>query len=218
MASVFIENPWDIAEFSFPLLVRHRENTQGMRNFYNFQEQWLIKPQALSDKYFYSRKRTPKHNTFHLKQAGQTNHRWACITFHKQHNVIFAKLLHACILKAVQQSSSKSWTILTGSVPAVACRCPSIAHPCKGEGAQNRKPPQNKHEHPTGPAIQCGTFLHFSQDTYEVGQSIVRVRGVPTLPRPSKAGCRGWCQSGGWEDAVCADPWSGRATARPLLP
>ena len=92
MASVFIENPWDIAEFFFPLLVRHRENTQGMRNFYNFQEQWLIKPQALSDKYFYSKKRTPKHNTFHLKQAGQTNHGWMSITFHKWHNVIFANL------------------------------------------------------------------------------------------------------------------------------
>lgn len=92
MASVFIENPRDIAEFSFPLLVRHRENTQGMRNFYNFQEQWLIKPQALSDKYFYSRKRTPKHNTFHLKEAGQTNHRWMSITFHKWNNVIFANL------------------------------------------------------------------------------------------------------------------------------
>ena len=92
MASVFIENPWDIAEFFFPLLVRHRENTQGMRNFYNFQEQWLIKPQALSDKYFYSEKRNPKYNTFHLKQAGHTNHAWTSITFHKWHNVIFANL------------------------------------------------------------------------------------------------------------------------------
>ena len=92
MASVFIENPWDIAEFFFPLLVRHRENTQCMRNFYNFQEQWLMKTRALRDKYYYSKKENPKHKTFHLKQAGQTNHRWVCITFHKQHNVIFAKL------------------------------------------------------------------------------------------------------------------------------
>ena len=39
MASVFVENPWDTAEFFFPLLMRHRESIQGMRNFYNFQEQ-----------------------------------------------------------------------------------------------------------------------------------------------------------------------------------
>lgn len=39
MASVFVENSWDIAEFFFPLLMRHRESIQGMRNFYNFQEQ-----------------------------------------------------------------------------------------------------------------------------------------------------------------------------------
>lgn len=92
MASVFVENPWDTAEFFFPLLMRHRESIQGMRNFYNFQEQWLMKTRALRDKYYYSKKENPKHKTFHLKQAGQTNHRWVCITFHKQHNVIFAKL------------------------------------------------------------------------------------------------------------------------------
>lgn len=79
-------------------------------------------------------------------------------------------------------------------MPAVPCHCPSLAHPCKGEGAQNSKLPQKKHKHQTGPATQCGTFLHFSQDTYEVGQSIVRVRGVPTLPQPSKAGPRGRCR------------------------
>lgn len=36
MASVFVENSWDIAEFFFPLLMRHRESIQGKRNFYNF--------------------------------------------------------------------------------------------------------------------------------------------------------------------------------------
>ena len=121
--------------------------------------------------------------------------------------------------KAVQQSSSKSWTVLTGSVPAVPCRRPSLAHSCKGEGAQNRKLPQKKHEHPTGPATQCGTFLHFSQDTYEVGQIIVRGQGC-AHPPPAQ---QGWPQgtmprSGGRKDAVRTDPWSGWATAHPLLP
>lgn len=69
---------------------------------------------------------------------------------------------------------------------AVPCRRPSLAHPCKGEGAQNRKPPQKKHKHPTGPAIQCGTFLHFSQDAHEVGQSIVHVRVCPPSPGPAR--------------------------------
>lgn len=32
MASVFVENPWDIVKFFFPLLMRHRESIQGMRN------------------------------------------------------------------------------------------------------------------------------------------------------------------------------------------
>ena len=53
----------------------------------------------------------------------------------------------------------------------------------------------------------------FLENAYEVGQSIVQVRGMPTLP----AAQQGWLQwtmprSGGW-----VDPWSGQATAQPPL-
>ena len=66
-------------------------------------------------------------------------------------------------------------------MPVVPCLRPRLAYPWKGEQeAQNKKPPQKKHEHPTGPAIQCGTFL----------QSIVQVRGMPTL----LAAQQGWLQ------------------------
>lgn len=61
---------------------------------------------------------------------------------------------HGRILNAVQQSASKSWTVLTGPMPMVPCH-PTLAHFWKGEGTQNRtKLPHMKRKHATRPAIQ----------------------------------------------------------------
>lgn len=54
----------------------------------------------------------------------------------------------------MQQSSSKSWTVLTGPMPTVPCH-PTLAHFWKGEGTRNRtKLPHMKRKHATRPAIQ----------------------------------------------------------------
>lgn len=83
MASVFARNACDrriLQGFSPPV----GQGKHLCEELSGTQRALLVKPHALSGNYFYLQLKEPwKHNTFHLKQAGQKNHELTSITLHK---------------------------------------------------------------------------------------------------------------------------------------